>query len=670
MYLDCYDGPHVDRVTMLGAITDGMHYRCIRSASDCNTPFAGKRETGAYFVWNGINVLFRLDENFSRVENIGAKLTYSDTTTKTVFWLHGDYTKAIGCVAYDSTNSGTGSLHGFVLQGSNTVAANCIAHNIKGDGFFVYGNYPFSNYAINCTAVNNGGIGFRQTTGGENISFWNCVASNNAGGDFYIISPTLYCCMYNMSGDGTAYGDTSKINKDFTNMWVDETPGSEDYHLSETGAFDSDFQGGTDPETFYPYGQYKVVDDIDGEFRTIWYRGADEFGPPGNNYEFIYISGRVGTLDGVTMSGLPGNPMTSEGGFYSAFTGHGWSGTVTPEKQGYAFNPANRSYSNVTTDQTNQDYTPAINTYISGRVGTLNGVTMEGLIGNPVTSGGGFYSGIANYGDYVIVTPSKDGYRFDPFEIRYFPVESSYTNQDYTPIVAHTISGRVGTLDGVSISGIIPYSEIITSGGGFYSGIVDDGWSGAASPSKVGYIFAPANRSYSNVTTDQTNQDYTPTEASYTISGRAGTLDGVTMNGLPGNPVTSGGGFYSAVVGYGWTSWNSVIPTKVGYNFNPTSRHYSNVTSNYTNQDYTPSVRTFTISGHVGPSAGGNLAGVTMSGLPGNPVTNSSGLYTATVTWGWSGTVIPTKSGSTFTPTNRVYSYVTYNQANQNYTTP
>ena len=31
----------------------------------------------------------------------------------------------------------------------------------------------------------------------------------------------------------------------------------------------------------------------------------------------------------------------------------------------------------------------------------------------------------------------------------------------------------------------------------------------------------------------------------YTISGTVGTVDGVTMGGLPGNPVTSGGGNYT-----------------------------------------------------------------------------------------------------------------------------
>ena len=36
---------------------------------------------------------------------------------------------------------------------------------------------------------------------------------------------------------------------------------------------------------------------------------------------------------------------------------YGWSGTVTPTKAGHTFSPASRSYSNVSGNQTGQDYT-------------------------------------------------------------------------------------------------------------------------------------------------------------------------------------------------------------------------------------------------------------------------------------------------------------------------
>jgi hypothetical protein len=60
------------------------------------------------------------------------------------------------------------------------------------------------------------------------------------------------------------------------------------------------------------------------------------------------------------------------------------------------------------------------------------------------------------------------------------------------------------------------------------------------------------------------------------------------------------------------------------------------------------------------------LAGVTMCGLPGNPDTNSSGVYTAQVGGGWSGVVTPLKSGYAFT--QKTYSNVIANQSAQDYT--
>jgi len=76
------------------------------------------------------------------------------------------------------------------------------------------------------------------------------------------------------------------------------------------------------------------------------------------------ISGYVKTSDGkpikgvtITFSNNGGSTITYSNGYYIKFVPYGWSGTVTPSKQGYTFNPTYRSYSNVTSKQTNQNYT-------------------------------------------------------------------------------------------------------------------------------------------------------------------------------------------------------------------------------------------------------------------------------------------------------------------------
>jgi hypothetical protein len=70
----------------------------------------------------------------------------------------------------------------------------------------------------------------------------------------------------------------------------------------------------------------------------------------------VTISGTTG-IDGVVMNGLPGNPVTTGGGLYSVQVPYSWSGTVTPAKPNYVFSPSQRIYSDLTTEQLDQDYT-------------------------------------------------------------------------------------------------------------------------------------------------------------------------------------------------------------------------------------------------------------------------------------------------------------------------
>lgn len=72
------------------------------------------------------------------------------------------------------------------------------------------------------------------------------------------------------------------------------------------------------------------------------------------------ISGTI-TQDGVglprvTITGIPGSVVTDGDGFYTGTVPNGWNGTATPSRTGYTFDPANRNYTNVQTDQMNQDY--------------------------------------------------------------------------------------------------------------------------------------------------------------------------------------------------------------------------------------------------------------------------------------------------------------------------
>jgi Zn-dependent metalloprotease len=82
----------------------------------------------------------------------------------------------------------------------------------------------------------------------------------------------------------------------------------------------------------------------------------------------------------------------------------------------------------------------------------------------------------------------------------------------YTCVTGRTISGNVGG-PGVRLS----YSDagmsksVMSQANGNYSISVPNGWSGMVIPSFACTTFAPSDRDYSNVTANQTGQNYTPT---------------------------------------------------------------------------------------------------------------------------------------------------------------
>jgi hypothetical protein len=389
---------------------------------------------------------------------------------------------------------------------------------------------------------------------------------------------------------------------------------------------------------------------------------------------YVRTSGGVG-ISGVTMNGLSGNPSSSTDGSYTATVDYGWSGTVTPTKAGYTFSSSSQSYSNVTSSQT-QNYTGALQSFtVSGYVRTsggsgISGVVMSGLTGNPSTAADGSYTGTVDYGWSGTVTPTKSGYTFSSSSQSYSNVTSNQT-QNYTGTVqTFTISGYVRTSGGAGISGVVMSGltgNPSTAVDGSYTATVNYGWSGTVTPTKSGYTFSSSSVPYTNVTSNQ-SQNYTGTVQTLSISGYVRTsggsgISGVTMSGLTGNPSTSADGSYTGTVDYGWSG--TVTPTKSGYSFSPSSTPYTNVTSNQA-QNNTGTVQTFTISGYVRTSGGAGISGVVMSGLTGNPSTAVDGSYTATVNYGWSGTVIPTKFGYTFSPSSVPYTNVTSNQTQNN----
>lgn len=317
---------------------------------------------------------------------------------------------------------------------------------------------------------------------------------------------------------------------------------------------------------------------------------------------------------------------------------------------------------------------------ISGSTG-VPGATISYFDGTAQTAtadGNGNYSFAVSDGFAGTVTPSKTGYTvvFTPTSIDYAstPVTSDQNNQNYVPDTSWwTVSGNVGVAGAV-----LDYSDgspetVTADGNGDYSLLVPDNFAGTITPSLTGYSFTPASIDYAStpITANLTDQDYTATPITYTISGNAGAA-GVTLSYIDGTPKTAIAdinGDYSFTVSYNWPG--TVTPSLAGYTFTPASIDYSStpVSANLTGQDYAPTAITYTISGNVG------IADATLSytdGIPKTVVSDNAGNYSLPVSYNWSGSVTPSKISTqllyTFTPANKAYSNVTADVPGQNYT--
>lgn len=326
----------------------------------------------------------------------------------------------------------------------------------------------------------------------------------------------------------------------------------------------------------------------------------------------VKTEGNVG-IEGVTItfSGDEGETTTDTDGNYSHSVGYGWSGTATPSMAGYGFTPSSREYSEITSDQSGEDYTGFIVHVISGfvRTGGSEGIedvtiTFSNDGGEVLTAADGSYSQAVKEGWSGTATPSKNCYSFAPLSLSYINVSSDYVNQDYTgTFLTYTISGTVrmvstsAPLSGVVMSGLP--GNPMTDASGYYEATVDCGWSGTVTPILLRTVFSPESQNYGNVQSDSMNQDYTAYPG-WIISGHVRTAESEGMTGVTitfsnegGAAITGLDGSYSHTVKEGWSG--TATPSRAGYAFTPSSLDYTNVTSDIPDQDYTGEVLTYTL---------------------------------------------------------------------------
>jgi len=216
------------------------------------------------------------------------------------------------------------------------------------------------------------------------------------------------------------------------------------------------------------------------------------------------ISGTIG-VSGVTLQGLPGEPITDPTGRYSVEVPPEWSGAVTPVKVGYTFEPPTRSYERIRRDYRDENYVARVLTFtMSGNAGAP-GVAIQGLPGGVVTDTKGNYSAEVPYGWAGTVEPSKEGHTFDPVRRDYARVMDDQTSQDYVArikmlSISDTLTIGDEPLEGVNVIARPGDYSDVTDNRGQYSIRVPYGWTGELYMAKPGFEFDPPSIPYENMT--------------------------------------------------------------------------------------------------------------------------------------------------------------------------
>lgn len=486
-------------------------------------------------------------------------------------------------------------------------------------------------------------------------------------------------CSFAADGTGncTEYDSSSSYQSSFAAVWTyDQTSKSFSMKLANSngGAMGGTISGGVD--NFYVDGHWSSGNS--GYFH--WVRQAVS----GYN-----ISGKVlvnGTgLVGATVSAGTQSAITLADGSYTIANVPNGSYSLTASKGGYSFTPSSISATVNNANLTGQDFTgTAVTTgySISGIV-TNNGSGLPGVLitagaYSAITGADGTYTitGMAN-GNYTLIA-SKTGVSFWPSEVSVTVNNSNVAGINFNTATGYSISGKVTHsglgLQGVTVnlaigSTIITASATTGTDGSFtINGVPNGNYSLTAS--KIGYSFYPSVLSVNVNGANLSQQNFSTAPDTYSISGT------ITHAGLPqAGVMVSIGSTYVVTDSNGMYTINglangtyTLIPSKTGYTFSPTSSSVTISGANSTGRNFSStSSSTYSISGTITHS-GVPQTGVTVSTGSSSTVTDSNGMYTLSGLANGNYTVTPSKSGYTFSP---VSSSVTVNGANvtgQNFT--
>ena len=326
---------------------------------------------------------------------------------------------------------------------------------------------------------------------------------------------------------------------------------------------------------------------------------------------------------------------------------------------------------------------------ISGVAVNLTG----GAADSQTTDSNGAYAFSVSTGLSYVVTPTKTNYSFTPTNQSFASLTDNQT-QNFTGAYSgpsYTISGTITNSSGVvmnavtvALSGDSSQNTTTNSSGDYSFTGLHAGGAYLVIPTKTNYTFDPEDNTYSNLNSNQLNQDFTgnmiPGPPVYSISGyvrysTGAALSGVTVSltGKSNTTATTGVDGSYAFVDLSTGNY-TITPVKSGYYISPTNKAYTPLNVDQSSQNFTGTAivgaPTYSISGYVRTITDVGLGSVSLA-LTGK--TNTTGSTDGTGYYEFVGlstgayTVTPSKTGYSFSSVNREYSYLNYNSISQDY---
>ena len=195
-----------------------------------------------------------------------------------------------------------------------------------------------------------------------------------------------------------------------------------------------------------------------------------------------------------------------------------WSGQSNVLYNDYIFEPPYIFYDKINENKTNQDFTIQVFA-ISGYIKDTSQAPIPGIRinfsndgGSTSTNSSGYYSHNVYHNWSGVATPEGRGYLFTPSSYAYNNIENSISEQSfigYKPSISGYIYNKNGKpVEGVQLFFSEDIEDTVTDKYGFYCKEIDYLWSGSITPKKNSYSFIPDSISYSSVSKNFSDQNF------------------------------------------------------------------------------------------------------------------------------------------------------------------